>query len=99
MKRTRFVTMLGISVPVAISIATAAPMPAIQPSTPSQPQTQRASPQTRSAEVVFPDRTRVRAEVAATEAERERGLMLRTSLGELDGMIFVFDAPGLHAFW
>jgi uncharacterized membrane protein (UPF0127 family) len=55
--------------------------------------------QPRYASVDFPDRSRVHAELATTEPERERGLMKRTSLGELDGMLFVFDAPGLHAFW
>ena len=58
-----------------------------------------AGQQPRYASVDFPDRTHVRAELAATEAEREHGLMQRTSLGALDGMLFVFDAPGLHAFW
>jgi uncharacterized protein len=58
-----------------------------------------AAPAARYAQVDFPDRTHVRAEVAATEAEREQGLMFRTSMAELDGMIFVFDAPGMHAFW
>lgn len=51
------------------------------------------------AQVAFPDRTTVKAELAVTEAEHEHGLMMRTSLGELDGMLFIFDAPGLHAFW
>lgn len=63
---------------------------------------QKASPAAsppRFADVSFPDRTRVHAEVAATEAEREHGLMNRKSLGDLDGMIFVFEAPGLHTFW
>src|SRR5690242_5415176 len=60
------------------------------------PQAQQPS---RFAQVDFPDRAHVKAEIAATEAERERGLMFRESMGELDGMIFVFDAPGLHAFW
>ena len=55
--------------------------------------------QPRYAAVDFPDRTHVRAELATTEPERERGLMLRTTLAELDGMLFVFETPGLHAFW
>ena len=38
-------------------------------------------------------------EVAATEAERERGLMNRDYLPEGAGMIFIFDKPGLHCFW
>lgn len=40
----------------------------------------------------------VHAEVAATDAQRERGLMYRKSLPENNGMLFVFDrpAPILH---
>jgi len=41
----------------------------------------------------------VSLEVAATPAERERGLMYRTSLAEGRGMLFVFDADGNHSFW
>ncbi len=51
------------------------------------------------ADVALPDRTIIRAEIAATEPERERGLMFRESLGQNAGMLFVFDEPGLHAFW
>ena len=35
----------------------------------------------------------VHAEVAATDAQRERGLMYRKSLPENNGMLFVFDRP------
>ena len=38
-------------------------------------------------------------EVAATPAERERGLMYRRSLAEGRGMLFVFDADGNQSFW
>ena len=72
---------------VAISLASLAPSAGL------------AGQQPRYASVDFPDRTHVRAELAATEAEREHGLMQRTFLGATDGMLFVFDAPGLHAFW
>jgi uncharacterized membrane protein (UPF0127 family) len=51
------------------------------------------------AEVRFPDKTRVKVEVADTEPQRQRGLMFRTSLAENEGMIFVFDVPGDHPFW
>jgi uncharacterized protein len=92
MKRTRLVWMLSLSVPIAAAAATAgAGGAAAQTPSPTMPP--------RYAEVAFPDRTRVKAEVAATEAEREHGLMMRTSLGDLNGMLFVFEAPGLHAFW
>ncbi|HXH08059.1 MAG TPA: DUF192 domain-containing protein [Vicinamibacterales bacterium] len=50
-------------------------------------------------EVVFPDRTRVRVEIADTEAKRARGLMFRERLAEQEGMIFLFEKPGFYPFW
>lgn len=41
----------------------------------------------------------LRAELAATPADRQRGLMGRTHLAADAGMLFVFDAPGRHCFW
>lgn len=38
-------------------------------------------------------------EVAATPAQRGRGLMGRTHLAADAGMLFVFEAPGRHCFW
>jgi uncharacterized membrane protein (UPF0127 family) len=50
-------------------------------------------------EVTFPDKTRVRVEIADTESTRQRGLMFRKSLGPDEGMLFVFDTPGFYPFW
>ena len=52
-----------------------------------------------SATVVFPDETRVSAEIADTEATRQRGLMFRDALAPNEGMIFLFDAKGFYPFW
>ena len=52
-----------------------------------------------TAEVVFPDKTRVRVEVADTDQKRQRGLMFRKELAANDGMIFVFDQAGYYPFW
>jgi uncharacterized protein len=41
----------------------------------------------------------IKAEVAATEEEREHGLMLREKLGPNDGMLFLFDAPATVCMW
>ncbi|MEX6507500.1 DUF192 domain-containing protein [Jiella sp. M17.18] len=38
-------------------------------------------------------------EIAATESERETGLMNRSSMPQDHGMLFVFDATGPVAFW
>ena len=39
------------------------------------------------------------AEIAATDAHRQTGLMYRFSLAPDSGMLFVFDAPRLRSFW
>ena len=41
----------------------------------------------------------VSVEIANNTATRMKGLMGRKSLGEGDGMLFVFDSPGKHSFW
>jgi len=42
---------------------------------------------------------RIEAEVAATQAERSRGLMGRTMLAPNQGMLFVFPVTATHCFW
>ncbi len=39
------------------------------------------------------------AEIADTDATRERGLMFRTKMGENEGMLFVFDYDERLGFW
>ena len=41
----------------------------------------------------------IRAEVAATEAQRQQGLMFREKLGPNEGMVFLFDAPAGVCMW
>jgi uncharacterized membrane protein (UPF0127 family) len=38
-------------------------------------------------------------ELATTTVEQTRGLSYRTSLGENDGMLFIFDHPSVQNFW
>jgi uncharacterized protein len=38
-------------------------------------------------------------ELAASEPEREKGLMFREKLGKDDGMLFVFDELAYHSMW
>lgn len=60
------------------------------------PGAQRAQDRAR---VTFADGTVVSLEIADTEAERQRGLMFRERLAETDGMLFVFEQPGVYPFW
>jgi hypothetical protein len=41
----------------------------------------------------------VAAEVADTPQERGRGLMFKESMGEKEGMLFIFQKEGLKGFW
>ena len=41
----------------------------------------------------------LKAELAATDAERSKGLMFREKMGKDEGMVFVFDEPGYHSMW
>jgi len=42
---------------------------------------------------------KVIAEVARTPAEHQVGMMGRTKIAEMEGMIFVFNEPDRRAFW
>ena len=50
-------------------------------------------------EVVFPDKTRVNVEIAASDADRQRGLMFRERLAPNEGMVFIFEESGTYPFW
>lgn len=39
------------------------------------------------------------AEIARTPLEHQVGMMWRTNMAEMEGMIFIFDEPGRRAFW
>jgi hypothetical protein len=41
----------------------------------------------------------IRAEIAANDADREKGLMFRTRLGSNQGMAFLFEDPGQVCMW
>lgn len=56
-----------------------------------------ARPPAGMAWVIFPTDT-VLAEVAADAASRYRGLRFRQSLADGNGMVFLFDAPGVRQF-
>lgn len=42
---------------------------------------------------------RIDAEVAATQADRMQGLMLRPAMAPQQGMLFVFDEDNTHCMW
>ena len=38
-------------------------------------------------------------EIADTPSKKAKGLMYRTSLKDNEGMLFVFEKPGIYGFW
>ena len=61
--------------------------------------TSNSQPATKISTLKMPAGAVVAAEVADTPALREKGLMLRESLCEACGMLFVFQEPASHPFW
>jgi uncharacterized protein len=49
--------------------------------------------------VMLPDGSTVHVELAKTEAERNFGLMERTSLPQGRGMLFIHEQPGRYSYW
>lgn len=41
----------------------------------------------------------IKAEVAASQMQREQGLMFREKMAPNSGMVFVFDAPSTQCMW
>lgn len=48
---------------------------------------------------VCTDKVCFSVELARTTQEHEQGLMYRTELAPHEGMLFIFDSPGIYSFW
>lgn len=59
----------------------------------------RASLQTLAIDASNGETVRLQVEIADSDAERQRGLMERTALGQDRGMLFVFDGEQQLSFW
>jgi uncharacterized protein len=64
-----------------------------------EPEIQKVAPRAANTLVKLPDGFVVHAELAVTKAEREYGLMDRTSLPQGRGMLFIHDEPGRYSYW
>ena len=59
----------------------------------------KVAPRAADTLVMLPDGSTVHVELARTEAERQFGLMERTSLPQGHGMLFIHDEPGRYPYW
>ncbi len=59
----------------------------------------KVAPRAADTLVMLPDGSTVHVELARTEAERQFGLMERTSLPQGRGMLFIHDEPGRYPYW
>ena len=53
----------------------------------------------RSAVAVLPSGAEFGVELAVSAQERSRGYMFRDEVGPREGMLFLFETTGHHAFW
>ncbi|MFT4190301.1 MAG: DUF192 domain-containing protein [Comamonas sp.] len=84
------------SLAAAAALALAAPLLHAQPddaATSGQPQT--GLPVTELSAGLY----RIQAQVAYTTEQRETGLMYRREMPDNEGMLFVFERPGVQCFW
>ena len=81
---------------LAISLASLAGFSSARAQEPVIP---KVAPRPANTLVMLPDGSTVHVELAKTNAEREYGLMGRTSLPEGRGMLFIHDQPGKYAYW
>jgi len=83
-----------------LSIALAAPGFGLGLSACAQDQkVPKVAPRPADTLVMLPDGSTVHVELAKTEAERQFGLMERTSLPQGRGMLFIHDQPGQYPYW
>ena len=64
-----------------------------------EPVIAKVAPRAADTLVMLPDGSTVHVELATTDAEREYGLMGRTSLPQGRGMLFIHDQPGRYSYW
>jgi uncharacterized protein len=64
-----------------------------------EPVIPKVAPRAANTLVMLPDGSTVHVELATTNAEREFGLMERTSLPQGRGMLFIHDEPGTYSYW
>ena len=79
------------SPPAPVPVETAAPLAAEAGPTKAQPQLPTIK--------LYAGTNEITAEIARTPRQIETGMMFRTELGEMSGMIFVFPRPEYRSFW
>ena len=65
----------------------------------SSSEKQDPGPALTTVSVKFPNGKAIRAEIASSPSEQQRGLMFRADLPAGRGMLFPFPMMGVHAFW
>jgi uncharacterized membrane protein (UPF0127 family) len=65
----------------------------------SEPVIPPVAPRAADTLVMLPDGSTVHVELAKTEAERNYGLMGRTSLPQGRGMLFIHERPSQNGYW
>lgn len=84
--------------PLARFVATLVLIPALSACAQDQ-KVPKVPPRPADTLVMLPDGSTVHVELAKTDAERDFGLMERTSLPQGRGMLFIHDQPSQYHYW
>jgi uncharacterized membrane protein (UPF0127 family) len=98
MKHSQKLTIRGRAMLIAAIFAISAATLSCSAQKASEDGTDKPNPTLKKVTLVS-GQTQVVAEVAATETERNRGLMFRKTLADGNGMLFVFETDQRVSFW
>lgn len=94
---TAAIAMFSVACGKRGSASTGATLPTTPPPAPDEP---KGSPQPKLPTIqLFVGTNEITAEIARTPRQIETGMMWRTELGEMEGMLFVFPRPEQRSFW
>ena len=85
----------GLGLPALLMLVTLVSLPAAAQTAAEPP----GQPQRLQAITLSAGMHNIRAELAASPEQRQKGLMYRRDLASHQGMLFVFDAPQPQCFW
>ena len=91
-------TAVVAAITATFTVAAGIPASAAQPLAPQMPANFKKKGEFPSVTLTV-NSVKIAAEVAATQTDREQGLMFRKSLDQNAGMLFVFDEIAYHCFW
>lgn len=92
--------LVGLCAVAFVVLLTACQKPAVAPGLATSDPTDAGRPQPKLPTIkLWLGVHEIVAEIARTPQEHQLGMMWRTNMAEMEGMIFIFDTPDRRSFW